>query len=102
MLSGDRDPEQIPPEERELIQRLIDQTYNRFKTVVGDGRKQAFDKNKSGADKGRALAGDWANYADGRVLSGSEAYKLGFVDELGNFEDAVKRAKAVTGISGST
>src|SRR5437660_1941231 len=52
MLSGDRDPEQIPPEEREMIQRLIDQTYNRFKTVVGDGRKQAFDKNKSGADKG--------------------------------------------------
>ena len=52
------------------------------------------------ADKGRELTAEWANYADGRVLSGKEAYDLGFVDELGNFEDAVKRAKKLTGLSG--
>jgi protease-4 len=100
MLSGDRDPEQIPPEERDMIQHLIDETYGKFKSVVADGRKQANDKNKSRVEKGRALAADWANYADGRVLSGSEAYKLGFVDELGNFEKAVKRAKSLAGVSG--
>ena len=39
------------------------------------------------------------DYADGRVLSGTEAQKLGFVDEVGNFEDAVESAKRIAGIS---
>lgn len=95
MLSGDRDPEQIPPEEREMIQNLIDETYGRFKTVVAEGRKLAGEQNKG---EGRKLSDSWTEYADGRVLSGSEAYKLGFVDQLGNFQDAVDRAKSITGI----
>ena len=33
-----------------------------------------------------------------RVISGKEALKLGFVDEPGNFETAVKRAKLLAGI----
>jgi protease-4 len=40
----------------------------------------------------------WQDYADGRVLSGTEALRLGFVDELGNFDVAVKRAKKIAGI----
>ncbi len=96
MLSPDRNPDEIPPEEREMVQNLIDETYNKFKSVVAAGRKQADDKNKG---KGRALSSDWADYADGRILSGTEAYKLGFVDQLGNFQDAVKRAKTIAGIS---
>ena len=64
--------------------------------VVATGRKRAQEKNK---DKGRALSEDWADYADGRILSGTEALKLGFVDELGTFDDAVKRAKTIAGIS---
>jgi protease-4 len=99
MMSGERKPEEIPPEEREMMQHLIDETYARFKQVVQDGRSIAQQKNKSGADKGRPLAQDWANYADGRVLSGKEAYDLGFVDQLGNFQDAVKRAKILAGLS---
>lgn len=90
MLSGSREPDEIPPEEREMIQALIDQTYNRFKTVVAEGRKAAHEKNE---DEGKALATNWAEFADGRVLSGREAFQLGFVDELGNFEAAVNRAK---------
>src|SRR5688572_21997262 len=86
MLSGSRDPEEIPPEEREMIQALIDQTYDRFKTVVTEGREYSRGKNK---DKGKALAANWTEYADGRVLSGTEAYRYGFVDELGDFETAV-------------
>ena len=78
-----------------MIQALIDETYAKFKTVVADGRKSAREKNK---DRGRPLSEDWADYADGRILSGTEAYKLGFVDELGTFEDAVNRAKAIAGI----
>ena len=44
------------------------------------------------------MTDDWKTYADGRVLSGTEAYKLGFVDELGNFQDAIERAKAIANI----
>src|SRR6185369_8858196 len=72
MLSGERDPDEIPPEEREMVQKLIDDTYGKFKSVVAEGRGKAHDKNKGnkGADdQGKALAQDWAEYADGRVLS---------------------------------
>ena len=102
MLSGERKPEEIPPEEREMMQHLIDETYARFKQVVQDGRSSAHQKNKGNVDKGRPLADDWAKYADGRVLSGREAYNLGFVDQLGNFQDAVKRAKILGGLGGTS
>jgi protease-4 len=102
MLSGERKPEEIPPEEREMVQHLIDETYARFKQVVQDGRSTAHQKNKGNVDKGRPLADDWAKYADGRVLSGKEAYNLGFVDQLGNFQDAVKRAKVLGGIGANS
>ena len=96
MLSGSREPDSITPEEREMVQSLIDETYGKFKSVVQTGRNRAQEKNR---DKGRALSDDWADYADGRILSGTEAFKLGFVDELGTFDDAVKRAKSIVGIS---
>jgi protease IV len=95
MLSGSREPDSITSEEREMVQALIDETYGKFKSVVAEGRKSAHEKNN---DKGRVLSEDWVDYADGRILSGSEALKLGFVDELGTFDDAVKRAKAIGGI----
>jgi len=95
MLSGSREPDSITPEEREMVQSLIDETYQKFKGVVETGRKRAQEKNKN---KGRSLSEDWADYADGRILSGTEAFKLGFVDELGTFDDAVKRAKTIAGI----
>jgi protease IV len=95
MLSGSREPDSITPEEREMLQALIDETYGKFKSVVAEGRNFAHEKNK---DKGHALSEDWTDYADGRILSGSEALKLGFVDELGTFDDAVKRAKTIEGI----
>jgi protease-4 len=96
MLSGSREPNSITEEERGMVQSLINETYEKFKSVVLAGRKRAQEKNR---DKGRALSEDWADYADGRILSGTEAFKLGFVDELGTFDDAVKRAKSIAGIS---
>jgi len=95
MLSPDRETNQIPPEEHAMVQSLIDQTYQKFKSVVAEGRGQAHEKNKN---EGRVLASDWAQYADGRVLSGAEALKLGFVDELGDFDDAVDRAEKIAHI----
>jgi protease-4 len=95
MLSGDRSTNEIPAEERAMVQGLIDETYQQFKSVVAEGREAAHEKNKM---EGRALVADWANYADGRVLSGTQACKLGFVDGLGDFRDAVKRAREIAGL----
>lgn len=92
MLSPDRSTNEIPSGERKMVQALIDETYQKFKGVVADGRKQAHAKN---GKQGRPLADDWADYADGRVVSGTEALKLGFVDELGDFDDAVKRTEQI-------
>lgn len=101
MLSGMRSTNEIPPGEHEMVQGLIDETFDRFKDVVQDGRDSAYDKNKDSKDKGQPLASDWKDYADGRVLSGDQALKLGLVDELGDFQDAVNRAKKIAGISGA-
>jgi protease-4 len=95
MLSGERNPDDIPAEERAMVQALIDQTYSRFQDVVAQGRGDAHAKNR---EQGKALAGDWKTYADGRVLSGTQAYEIGFVDELGDFDDAVDRACKFAGI----
>jgi protease-4 len=89
MLSGEREPSEILPEERAMVQGLIDETYEKFKGVVADGRTAAHELNKK---EGTALADNWADYADGRVLSGKQALDLGLVDQLGDFDDTVNRA----------
>lgn len=96
MLSGERNTNEIPAEERVMVQGLIDETYQKFKNVVASGRNAAHEKNKT---EGHALVNNWTNYADGRVLSGTQAFKYGFVDELGNFDDAVKTTKKIAGIT---
>jgi protease-4 len=95
MLSGDRSTNEIPVEEHAMVQALIDETYGRFTNVVCSGRARAYQKNNK---EGRALASNWTSFVDGRVLSGTEALKHGFVDELGDFDDAVKTTKKIAGI----
>jgi protease-4 len=95
MMRGDKAESEISPEETQMLQNLINETYRRFKEVVADGRHGAAEANQG---KGRKLASDWTDYADGRVLSGKQAYDLGFVDELGDFKTAVARAKKLAGI----
>jgi protease-4 len=95
MMSGDKSKDEISQEERDMIQALINTSYNRFKEVVSSGRQQAKQKNNN---KGRSLVRDWEQYADGRILTGADAFKHGFVDELGNFDTAVKQAQKLAGI----
>jgi protease-4 len=106
MLSGEKetDPEKVTPaeakelaQERQMVQGLINETYDRFKTIVKKGRATAHKEN---GNDGRELAEDWADYADGRVMSGKQAYDLGFVDELGNFSKAIERTETLSNISG--
>jgi protease IV len=102
MLSGSKKESEITDEERQMIQKLVNETFERFKTVVADGRSYANRKNKEGDSKGQTLAPNWSDYADGRVLSGKEAFQLGFVDELGGWETAVKRAQKLAKIDNAS
>lgn len=65
-------------DERALFQSMIDEVYGQFKTTVM---------------KERHLKEDVVSqYADGRVFTGAAAVKLGFADQEGFYEDAVKLA----------
>ena len=98
MLSSTKRESDISDEERAMVQKLVDESFARFKQVIGEGRETARDKNKTLSEPGRALNEQWERFADGRVLSGKEAAELGFVDELGDFKIAVQRAKKLAGI----
>ena len=108
MLSGEKDLENPAPdakaindEEQAMVQKMVNETFQRFKTVVETGRKNANQENASNpaGATGRKLRADWTNFADGRILSGKEAQELGLVDETGNWLAAVKRTKILAGVS---
>lgn len=108
MLSGDKDLDtedqherEIIEEEKQMVQELIMETYEKFTNIVATGRSQAYaknSKNKVEDDQGRPLAGNWTDFVDGRILSGKKAHELGFVDELGNFDTAKERAKTIASL----
>lgn len=101
MLSGMRSPDEIPAEEKKMIQSLISETYGRFKEVVKDGRETAFRMNKMHgfAEDAKELGNQWEELADGRVFSGKTAFENGYVDELGGLDVAIKRAKTLGGVT---
>jgi protease-4 len=72
------------PEEIALFQESVDWVYDQFISKVTDGRKLD-----------RALVED---IAQGRVWSGSQALKLGLVDEIGGLDAAVKHAAEKAGL----
>ena len=73
----------VAPEQRALMQKLIDDMYNRFLGIVAKGR---------GAD-----VETMRPLADGRVFSAEEALQLKLVDELGYFEKALAATKKLLG-----
>lgn len=76
----------MDPEERELLQRLIDNVLLQFKQAVIENR------NLSMADLDKV--------ADGRIFSGAQAKELQLIDELGTIQDAVSEAAKMAGIEG--
>jgi protease-4 len=74
----------MSPEERRLLQALIDDVYNQFVDAVAEGRKLTRE----------AVMG----FADGRIVSGRQAAALGMVDVLGGLEEAVEGAAELGGL----
>ena len=77
---------EMTPEEKRLIQSVIDNVHQQFIQAVADGRK--IDRLKV------------AQVADGRILTGEQAKQLGLVDQLGNLQDAIDTAAKMVGIEG--
>ncbi len=107
MLSGEKDLEKLTPaekadveEEEAMIAKMINETFGRFKAIVAEGRRLSGNRNQLNKDgaTGRPLSDKWESLADGRILSGKEAHEHGFVDELGNWRTAVRRAQTLAGI----
>ena len=69
------------PEEAEIIQELINETFMEFANIVADGRDITLEEILSGP------------IGDASIFSGTQAKKLHLVDEIGYLEDAIKAAK---------
>ena len=71
------------PDERLLIQRSVERTYDLFLSRCAEGR----GKSKADIDA----------VAQGRVWTGSQALEVGLVDRLGSMQTAIDEAMALAG-----
>ncbi len=77
---------EMTPEEKKLMQEVLDNVHQQFIQAVADGRK--LDKSKV------------AEIADGRIMTGEQAKNLGLVDQLGNLQDTIDITAKLVGIEG--
>jgi protease-4 len=74
----------MTPEERRILQALLDDVYDQFIGAVAEGR---------GLDPQAVRA-----FAEGRIYSGRQAQALKMVDDLGGLEDAIEAAAKMAGL----
>jgi len=74
----------MTPDERRVLQTLLDDVHGQFIGAVASGRKLERE--------------DVVRFADGRVFSGQQAKDLKMVDALGGLEDAVLAAGKLAGL----
>ena len=70
----------LTPEERAILQTILDEAFLRFKSEI-----KAFRQGRLNEPAFEAVA-------DGRLLSGSQAFDVGLVDQLGTKQDAIETA----------
>jgi protease IV len=69
---------------KDILQELIDTSYQQFVQTVAEARNLSVDTVKS--------------FADGRIFTGQQALELGVVDRLGTEEDARRWAAELVGL----
>jgi protease-4 len=74
----------MTPEERRVMQALLDDVHGQFIDAVAEGR--------------RLPRGEVLRFADGRIFSGVQAKELGMIDALGGLEEAVLGAARLAGL----
>ena len=73
----------MTPDDRALLQSLVDASYEQFVDVVAKSRNLPVETVKG--------------FADGRLILGEQAVKLGLADEVGSLQRAAKIALEQTG-----
>jgi protease-4 len=77
---------EMTPDEKKILQEVIDNVHQQFIKAVAEGRK--LDRSKV------------TEIADGRILTGEQAKQLGLVDQIGNLQDAIDTTAKMVGIEG--
>lgn len=81
-IAGGLDPSRpLSPEWEQILRLSNDNAYQRFLSIVSEGRKMPVD--------------DVAAIAGGRVWTGARALQNGLIDKLGSLDEAVKSAAAL-------
>jgi protease-4 len=75
---------ELTPEEKEIMQGMIDEYYEQFIDVVAEGRELSEEEVR--------------NLATGQIYTGTQAKELGLVDELGDLDTAINLALELAGI----
>jgi protease-4 len=75
---------EMTQEEKEIMQGMVDEYYEQFIDVVAEGR---------GLNKEEVR-----NLATGQIYTGTEAKKLGLIDELGDLDTAINLTAEIAGI----
>jgi len=70
--------------EKAILQHRVEQTYDRFTSIVAEGRDMSKEQVLS--------------LAEGRVWTGEQALQNGLVDEAGTLEDAIAAAARLSGV----
>ncbi len=71
--------------DRQLLQTIVNQFYDGFKDVVKASPQHIKDA-------------DWAMLTDGRVVTGKDALGYGLIDEVGDLDKAIAKAKEMARI----
>lgn len=74
----------MTPEERKVLESLLNDTHEQFIADVAAGRNIAVDKIRP--------------VADGRIFTGAQALEAGLVDTLGTLSDALDYCKMLSGL----
>ncbi|WP_173917342.1 signal peptide peptidase SppA [Halobacillus sp. Marseille-Q1614] len=74
---------EMTEEDREILQTLVDESYQGFVNVISEGRGMSEDKVRE--------------LADGRIYSGQQAADNGLIDQIGFEEDALNSLKEEIG-----
>src|ERR671921_1223396 len=74
----------LTPEEREILQSIVDESYDEFVGVIVEGRGLPEERVRE--------------IADGRIYSGEQAKELGLVDSFGGLAEAAEVSRSLANV----
>jgi protease-4 len=78
----------LTPEERDILQSIVDESYDEFVGVIVEGRGLPEERVRE--------------IADGRVYSGEQAKELGLVDSFGGLDEAAEVSRDLANVREAT